>query len=425
VAVCPVSGWAFTEMAIKKNHRNALIFVFITVLIDMAGFAIIMPVLPKLIVELTGENLANAALWGGALMTSFAVTQFLFSPLIGNLSDRFGRRPILLLSLAGFGINYGLMAFAPTLEWLFVGRVLAGVFGATFSTANALIADVSPPEKRAANFGLLGAAFGVGFIVGPVLGGLLGELGTRAPFLAASALAMLNLLFGYFVLQETLEPEKRRKFEWKRANPLGAFKHLSMRPVVLMLALVVFIFGIGHQVYPSVWAFYTIEKFGWSELDIGLSLGAVGAVFGFSQAIVTRWAIPRYGEINCAAAGLLALFLAFLAYALAVTGWQMYVIILFSFVSSLAGPALNGIMSNRTPESEQGELQGALASVAAIGAIIGPMLFTGLFGVFGRPSSQIYFPGAPFLGASIVTLLALLVFIPVAVRMRREHKIAE
>ncbi len=413
------------NMQTPVNYRSSLTFVFITVLIDMAGFAIIMPVLPALIVELTGESLTSAALWGGALMSSFAVMQFLFSPLIGNLSDRFGRRPILLLSLAGFGINYALMAFAPNLLWLFVGRLLSGVFGATFSTANALIADVSPPEKRAANFGLLGAAFGIGFIIGPVLGGLLGELGTRAPFFAASALALLNLVFGYFTLHETLPAAKRRQFEWARANPLGAFRHLSTRPIVLMLALVVFIFGISHQVYPSVWAFYTIEKFGWSELDIGLSLGAVGMVFGFSQAVITRWAIPRYGEINCAIAGLLALCLAFLAYGFAMAGWQMYVIILFAFISSLTGPALNGIMSNRTPETEQGELQGALASIAAIGAIIGPLLFTFLFQSFSKLDNYVYFPGAPFVGASLVTLVALIVFVPVASRMRREHKIAE
>lgn len=408
-----------------KGSRNALIFVFITVLIDMAGFAIIMPVLPKLIVELTGENLANAALWGGALMTSFAVMQFLFAPLIGNLSDRFGRRPILLLSLAGFGINYGLMALAPTLGWLFAGRLVAGVFGATFSTANALIADISPPEKRAANFGLLGAAFGVGFIAGPVLGGLLGEYGTRAPFVAASVLALLNLCFGYFTLPETLAIKKRRKFDWKRANPMGAFRHLAERPVVLRLAVVMFIFGIAHQVYPSVWAFYTIEKFGWSAFDIGLSLGAVGVVFGLSQAVVTRWAIPRFGEIKSAAVGLAALSLAYLAYGLITAGWQMYVVILASFVTAVAGPAINGIMSNRTSEDEQGELQGALASVAAVGAIVGPALFTGLFGVFSKKDAAIYFPGAPFIGAAIVVALALLVFLSAAKMIKDDHKIAE
>ncbi|VAV87231.1 Uncharacterized MFS-type transporter [hydrothermal vent metagenome] len=410
----------------RANHKHALAFVFITVLIDMAGFAIIMPVLPKLIVELTGENLANAALWAGALMTSFAVMQFLFAPLIGNLSDRFGRRPVLLLSLAGFGVNYALMAFAPTLAWLFLGRLVAGIFGATFSTANAFIADISPPEKRAANFGLMGAAFGVGFIIGPVLGGLLGnEFGTRAPFFAASALALLNLCFGYFVLPETLPLQKRRPFEWRRANPFGAFAHLAARPVVLGLAMVMLIFGIAHQVYPSVWAFYTIEKFAWSERDIGLSLGAVGVVFGIGQIFLIRWAIPRFGEIKSAAFGLLVLGCAYLAYGLITAGWQMYLVILLSMFSSLAGPAINGIMSNRTAEDEQGELQGALASIAAIGAIIGPFLFTGLFGVFGKKDAAIYFPGAPFLGASVITIIALVVFLVVAAKMRRDHKIAE
>ncbi len=409
----------------EQQTRSALVFVFITVLIDMAGFAIIMPVLPDLIIELTGEGRAHAAWWGGALMSSFAVMQFLFSPLVGNLSDRFGRRPILLLSLAGFGINYALMAFAPTIFWLFVGRIIAGVFGATFSTANALIADVSPPEKRAANFGIIGAAFGVGFIIGPALGGLLGELDMRAPFLAASGFALANFCFGWFVLPETLPLEKRRTFEWKRANPLGAFTHLAQRPVVLKLALVMLFFGIAHQVYPAVWSFYTAEKFGWSALDIGLSLAVVGGVYGLRQSLAIRWAVPRFGEIKSAMAALFFLIFAYLAYGLITAGWQMYVVVIFSFVTALAGPAINGIMSNRTSADEQGELQGALASVAAIGAIIGPGIFTGLFGVFSAPDAPIYFPGAPFVGAAAIIAIGFVIFVGAARQMHKDQKIAE
>jgi len=410
--------------SISKN-KNALTFIFITVLIDMAGFGIIMPVLPDLIRELTGEGLARASYYGGGLLLAFAAMQFLFAPIVGNLSDRFGRRPVLLISLAGFGVNYALMAFAPTMFWLFIGRLIAGALGATLATANAFIADVSPPEKRAANFGLIGAAFGVGFILGPVLGGFLAQYGVRAPFFAAAALALINVIYGLIVLPETLPPEKRRPFEWRRANPLGAFRHLAKRPIVLGLAWVMLVFGIAHQVYPAIWSFFTQEKFGWSPLDIGLSLGFVGVIYGFSQAVITRWAIPRFGEIRSATIGLIVLSLAYFAYAFAFAGWQIYVIALASFLAALIGPAINGIMSNRTSESEQGELQGAMASIAAIGAIIGPILFTGLFGTFSTKGVGIYFPGAPFFAAGVLAFFALLWFFRVAAKMRQEHKIAE
>ncbi len=412
-------------MSQSFKSRNALAFIFITVLIDMAGFGIIMPILPDLIRELTGKDLAGASYYAGALMLAFAGMQFLCAPLVGNLSDRFGRRPVLLFSLAGFGINYALMAFAPTLAWLFLGRLVAGAFGATFSTAGAFIADVSPPEKRAANFGLIGAAFGVGFIIGPVLGGLLAGYGLRAPFLAAALLSMLNFAYGLFVLPETLPPEKRRVFEWRRANPLGAFYHLRTRPVVMGMAWVMLFFGIAHQVYPSVWAFYTQEKFNWTPLDIGLSLGVVGVVFGLSQALVTRWAIPRFGEVRSATIGIIVMVLTYLGYALAQAGWQLYVVTIASFLSALIGPAIQGIMSNRTSESEQGELQGALASVAAVGAIIGPLIFTGLFGVFSAKDAAIYLPGAPFFGASALAALAFIAFSFAVKRMKANPHVAE
>ncbi|MCF6293490.1 MAG: TCR/Tet family MFS transporter [Robiginitomaculum sp.] len=413
-------------MASKSKNKKAISFVFILVLIDMIGFGIIMPVLPDLIRELTGKNLAEAGYYALGLMLAFAVMQFLFSPLVGNLSDRFGRRPILLISLAGFGINYLLMAFAPTIIWLFIGRLLVGIFSATYSTANAFIADISAPENRAANFGLIGAAFGVGFIIGPVLGGFLGEyIGVRAPFYAAALVALVNVIFGLFVLPETLPKEKRRKFEWKRANPFGAFKHLSERPVVMGLAVVMLFFGIGHQVYPSVWSFYGMQKLQMSSLDVGLSLGFVGIVFGLSQAFVTRWSVAKYGEIFSAKIGLIVLTLAFLGYAFVTSIWQIYVIITLSFFSSIIGPTLNGIMSNRTAEDEQGELQGALASIAAIGAIIGPVIFLGLFGYFSSETAIIYLPGAPFIAASLVTFIGLIWFLALAEKMKKDNKTAE
>lgn len=410
----------------ETGGKKAITFVFIMVLIDMAGFGIIMPVLPDLIRELTGQSLANASYYAGGMMLAFAVMQFVFSPLIGNLSDRYGRRPVLLLSLAGFGINYALMALAPTIIWLFIGRLVAGAFGATYATANAFIADVSPPEKRAANFGLMGAAFGVGFIIGPVLGGLLGEyFGVRAPFYAAAIVALLNMVYGYFVLPETLAISKRRAFEWKRANPFGAFRHLSQRPVVLTLAGVSLFLGIAHQVYPAIWSFYGMQKLAMSKLDIGLTLGYVGLIYGLTQAIGTRWAVQKFGEIRTAMVGLVVLVFTYAAYAFTTDIWQIYLIITVSFASAMVGPALNGIMSNRTDESEQGELQGALASVASVGAILGPILFTGLFGYFASDAALLYFPGAAFLAASIITLFGWIGFVQVAAKMKKDHKIAE
>ncbi len=418
--------------AVRSDHkkkplgsRNALIFIFITVLIDMASFGVIMPVLPDLIRELTGEDLAGASYYGGWLMLAFAVMQFLFSPIIGNLSDRFGRRPVLLLSLGGLAANLVLMALAPTLLWLFIGRIVSGIFGATMSTASAFIADVSPPEKRAANFGLIGAAFGVGFIVGPVIGGVLAHYGVRAPFYAAAGLAFLNLLYGVFVLPESLTPAKRRVFEWRRANPLGAFRHLSERPVVLSFAMVMLFFGIANPVYPSVWAFYTQERYGWDAFDVGVSLGLVGLVFGLSQAFFIRWAIPRFGEVRSAIAGLAVLTLAYIAYAFNSIGWLVYVVIVLSFPAGLIGPSLQGIMSNRTSETAQGELQGALASITAVGAVIGPVLFTSLFGVFSGDNAPIYFPGAPFLGAAVLCVMGM-VWLRLAVKkMKANPRAAE
>ncbi len=407
-------------MSRPLRSRNALIFIFITVLIDMASFGVIMPVLPDLIRDLTGQDLAGASFYGGGLMLAFAAMQFLCSPIIGNLSDRFGRRPVLLLSLGGLAANMVLMAVAPNLLWLFVGRIISGIFGATMSTASAYIADVSPPDKRAANFGLIGAAFGMGFVLGPVIGGVLAQYGVRAPFYAAAALGFINLLYGIFVLPESLPPEKRRPFEWRRANPLGAFFHLKERPVVLSFALVMLFFGIANPVYPTVWAFYTQEKFGWDAFDVGVSLGIVGVVFGLSQALFIRWAIPRLGEVRSAAIGLTVLSLAFTAYALSPVGWLVYVVILLSFPAGLIGPSMLGIMSNRTSESEQGELQGALASIAAVGAVIGPVLFAGLFGVFSAKDAPVYFPGAPFIAAAALCLAGL-IGLRFAVKKMREH----
>lgn len=403
----------------------ALAFVFITVLIDMAGFAIIMPVLPTLIQELTDLPLSKASLWGSALMFVFAVTQFICAPLLGNLSDRFGRRPVLLFSLAGFGVNYALMGLAPTIGWLMLGRVVAGMFGATYSTANAFIADVSAPEKRAANFGLIGAAFGLGFIVGPVIGGLLADFGPRTPFMAAAALSGLNVIFGFFVLPETLPQSKRRRFEWRRANPFGAFQHIKERPVVLWLAFVVLLFTIAQQIYPSIWAFYSEFKFHWTPTQVGYSLGTVGVVHALTQALITRRAIPHFGEAKVAFMGLVVMMLAFVGYGLAWQGWQVFVILVLGFAQAMVSPAVIGIMSNRTLETEQGELQGAIASVSSLGAVFGPFMFGGLFSTFAGDDAPVYFPGAPFMLAAFLSLLAVFVLRFAITKMHEDPHVAE
>ena len=285
-------------MTVARKH--ALLFVAITVLLDTIGFGLILPVQPALLVELTGQSVSRVAVYGGWLAFVYAVMQFVFAPVLGNLSDRFGRRPVLLFAIGSLGIDYLIMGFAPTLAWLFVGRTLAGIAGASFTPAYAYVADISPPEKRAQSFGVVGAMFGVGFIVGPALGGLLGGLGPRAPFFAAAGLSIANVLYGLFVLPESLPPEKRRPFAWTRANPLGTLMQMRQHPVLLGLLAALFLWMVGHQVMPSTWAFYTKLRFGWSEATIGASLAIVGAIVVVSQATLLRFVVPRLGERRAA-----------------------------------------------------------------------------------------------------------------------------
>src|SRR6266478_3029596 len=279
---------------------NSVVFVFITVLVDAVGFGIILPVLPELIMKLTGEGLSQASIYGGWLWFAYAVMQFFCAPVLGNLSDRFGRRPVILFSLLTFGIDYLIMGFAPTLFWLFMGRSIAGMAGASFTPAYAYLADVSPPHRRAQNFGLIGAAFGAGFILGPAIGGLLGVMGTRAPFFAAAVLALINFLFGLFVLPESLPRDSRRSFNLRRANPLGTLLQIRKYPSVIGLLQVLFLWQLAHQVFPSTWAYYTMLKFNWSEWEVGISLAFVGTIMAFSTAGMTRLLVPRLGEQRAA-----------------------------------------------------------------------------------------------------------------------------
>ena len=394
----------------QPGGRRAAAFVVVTVLIDAMGIGIIMPVMPDLIRELTDLPLGAAALWGGYLSFVYALMQFAFGPTLGNLSDRFGRRPVLLLSLFALAVDYLIMGFAPTLWLLFAGRALAGVAGATYSTANAYMADVSPPDRRAQNFGLIGAGFGVGFIAGPLIGGLAGELGTRAPFFVAAALATINFAYGALVLPETLAPENRRRFDWRRANPFGAARQIAGMPMVAWFFVAMFLFNLAHFAYPAVWSFYTKEAFAWSNAQIGLSLAIVGISFAVAQGWLIRLILPRLGEVGTAFWGFIVSIAGLVLFGLATEGWMVYAIIPFTGLGALITPAMTALMSRRVPADAQGELQGALSGVLGVTLIISPVLMTQIFGYFTSAQAPVYLPGAPFLGAAVLMALALVPF---------------
>ena len=398
-------------MALRRAAGpRAAVFVFVTVLIDAMGIGIIIPVMPDLIRELTGLPLGAAALWGGYLSFVYALMQFVFGPTLGNLSDRFGRRPVLLVSLCALAVNYLVMGFAPTLWLLFAGRALAGIAGATYSTANAFMADISPPDRRAQNFGLIGAGFGVGFVAGPLIGGLAAELGTRAPFFVAAALAMINLAYGALVLPETLAPENRRRFDWRRANPLGAARQIASMPVIAWFFLAMFLFNLAHHSYPAVWSFYTKEAFAWTNAEIGLSLAIVGVSFAVAQGWLIRVVIPRTGEAPTACWGFVLSIAGLVGFGLATEGWMVYVIIPFTGLGALITPAMTALMSRRVPADAQGELQGALSGVLGVTLIVSPVLMTQIFGHFTSAEAPVYLPGAPFLAAAMLMALALVPF---------------
>ena len=391
-------------MSARKAGNGALIFIFIAVLVDSIGFGIILPVLPRLIMQLTGVSVDRAAGYGGWLSFVYATMQFFCAPVLGNLSDRFGRRPVLLFALSALGCDYLIMGFAPLIGWLFAGRAIAGVAGASFTPAYAYVADITPPERRAQSFGLMGAAFGLGFIVGPAIGGLLGAFGPRAPFFAAGVIALANATLGYFALPESLPLAARRPFHWARANPLGTLARMRRHPAVLLMLGALFLWQLAHQVLPSTWAFYTIFKFHWTSAEVGYSLAFVGAVMAIAQGVLTRVLIPWMGGARHAAlAGMACALLAYLGYAFASTGWMMYVVSLTSFLFALSYPSMNALTSEKIPANAQGELQGAVASLYSLSAIIGPPLMTQVFAHFSAPSAALYFPGAAFITAALLT----------------------
>jgi MFS transporter, DHA1 family, tetracycline resistance protein len=397
-------------MSEPRANRHALVFIFITMLIDTIGLGIILPVTPKLITELTGQGMSDAARWGGWLFFVYALMQFFFAPAIGNLSDRFGRRPVLITSLAVLGVDYLITALAPTILWLFIARLMSGIAGAAYPTANAYIADVSPPEKRAANFGLVGAAFGIGFVIGPAIGGVLGQHGTRLPFYVSAAIAFCNALYGFVVLKESLPLSSRRKFELWRANPLGALVALRRFPAMLGLFGVIVLMRLAHDANPVIWTYYTMLKFNWSPAQVGYSLMVVGAMLAFVYSFLTRIIVPRIGENRSVFLGLACGTIGFMGYAFAAKGWVLYAWMAVWVLMALSGPSLNAIMSRQVGPDEQGELQGALASLGSLTSVAAPPILSNLFGYFTSAAAPIYFPGAAFFAGSVFLALSALVF---------------
>lgn len=392
-----------------SNKKAAVGFIFITILIDVIGLGLIIPVVPKLIEELLHNGSTSlAATYGGWLTFSYAIMQFAVSPILGNLSDQYGRRPILLFSLFGFGIDYLFVAFAPSIAWLFVGRIVAGITGASITTASAYMADISTPENRAQNFGMIGAAFGLGFIIGPLLGGVLGEHGSRLPFFVAAGLALANWLYGYFVLPESLPKHLRRKFEWKRANPLGSLLQLKKYPAVAgLIGSLLLIYLAAHSVQ-SNWSFVNIEKFKWTPKLIGISLGVVGFLIALVQGLLIRVVNPRIGNEKSVYLGLSLYTLGLLLFTFATQTWMMFAFLVPYCLGGIAGPALQSIISGNVPPNEQGELQGALTSLMSLTSVLGPIMMTSTFAYFTGPTAPFYFPGASFLLGALLMLFSLI-----------------
>jgi DHA1 family tetracycline resistance protein-like MFS transporter len=396
----------------KKNQKQAAIgFIFLTMLIDITGWGIIIPVIPKLIEELIHGGVSEASKYGGWLTFAYAITQFLFAPLIGNLSDKFGRRPIILISLFAFSMDYLLLAFAPTITWLFFGRVIAGLTGASITTATAYIADISTPENRAKNFGMIGAAFGLGFIIGPVLGGLLGHFGSRIPFYAAAVLCMMNFLYGYFILPESLAEENRRNFNLKRANPIGVFVNIRKRPALYGLMISLFLVYVASHSIQGNWSYFTMYQFHWDEKMVGVSLGVIGLLVGLVQGVLIRWINPKLGNEKSIYVGLLLYMVGLLLFSIAKESWMVFVFLIPYCLGGIAGPAMQAVISSKVDATEQGEIQGTLSSLMSVSTIIGPLLMTNVFHYFTNDNAPFKFAGAPFvLGATLMLFSAVVAY---------------
>lgn len=391
-----------------KNRKASLTFIFITILVDVIGIGIIIPVIPSLIEKLSGDGLSEASRIGGWLIFAFAIMQFLFAPLMGILSDKFGRRPVLLLSLLGLGIDYLFHAYAPTIGWLLVGRVLAGITGASLTVANAYIADISTPENKAQNFGMVGAAFGLGFIIGPVIGGIAGEINVQYPFFISAGLTFLNFIYGFVVLPESLAPEKRRNIDLKRANPIGSLKLIRKYPIVLGLITSFFLLYLASQAVQTTWTYYSMYKFAWDEAMVGYSLGVVGIIVAVVQGGLVKYAVKWWGEKKTIYRGYFLWIVGLVLFAAASQGWMLFAFLLPYCLGGIASPTLQGVVSNQVADNEQGELQGALTATMSLSAIIGPLIMTNLFYVFTQENTPIQFPGAPFVLGAILVLISFL-----------------
>ncbi len=407
--------------SMRTSKQSAIGFIFITLLIDVMGWGLIIPVMADLIAELKGIPVNEASTYGAFLLSVFAITQFLFAPVMGNLSDQYGRRPVLLLSLFGFGIDYIILALAPTYGWLFLGRIIAGVTGASFTTASAYIADVSTDETRAKNFGLIGAAFGLGFVLGPALGALLATWGVRAPFYAAAVLCLLNCVYGYFLLPESLSKDNRRRFEWKRANPFGSLRFLTKHPEIGGLAFCFFLIYLGAQAVQGNWNFYTIYRFNWTETMVGISLAVVGVLVGAVQAGLTRVINPRIGNEKSIYLGLSLYALGLVLFAFAVEGWMMFAFLIPYCLGGICGPSLQSVISGHVPPNQQGELQGTLTSLMSLTTIIGPLIMNGTFTYFTTDKAPFYFPGIHFMIGAACMLLSVVIAYKVLSREKKQR----
>ena len=396
--------------SVPGARRAALVFIFVTVLIDVLSFGLIIPVLPGLIKQFAGGDTEHAAYWIAVFGTLFAFIQFVCAPIQGSLSDRYGRRPVILLSCLGLGLDFIFMALAPTLAWLFVGRIISAMTSASFTTANAYIADVTPPDKRAQAFGMIGAAFGLGFIIGPVIGGQLGHYDVRLPFWFAAGLALLNFLYGLFVLPESLPPEKRSaKFDWSHANPVGSLMLLKRYPQVFGLAAVVFIANLAHYVYPSVFVLFADYRYQWKEQEVGFVLGVVGVLSVIVNVVLIGRAVKAFGERRTLLLGLGCGAVGFMIYGFADSGWMFMVGLPISALWAMAAPATQALITRQVGADVQGRIQGALMSLISLAGIIGPTLFAGSFGYFVGKATPVHLPGVPWFIASSLLVLGVLI----------------
>nr|AWJ66291.1 tetracycline efflux protein [uncultured bacterium] len=390
-----------------RRRQASIIFIFITLMLDIIGLGIIIPVLPELIKDFVQGNDALAGRWYGIIASIYAFFQFFFAPILGALSDRYGRRPVILISLFGFGIDYLILGFAPNLAWLVIGRILAGIMGASITTANAYIADISTPENRAQNFGLVGVAFGLGFIIGPVLGGVLGGISLRLPFFVSAALVLLNWLYGYFILPESLPEDQRSSFSWAKANPVASIRNLGLYPIVLGLAFSFVFISLAQRGLETVWVLYTGFRFDWGPSTNGLTLGLVGVMAVLVQGFLIRPIINRMGERNAILMGFGFSVISFLGYGLANQGWMMLVIIVIGSLGGVAGPAIQGLVAGTVKPNEQGVVQGALTSLLSLTGAFAPLIFTtGLFAYFTSDQAPFILPGAPFLAGAVLIVIA-------------------